>query len=552
LCPEIELGAKSSEKQIIQSWPGIRRAFFLPELENTMSKRRTIEDTMADAYDSSVARQQRVENEKNERAERLVGKTIEETMANVYDDIQDRDRGSRGAEQSYEYGAPTPTPEPEPERNIWYDEPDEPDDPYDEPENAYVPPKPTPVVQTYPSEQPPVRKPAPEPETEEDIYGPYADSNAFFSELVAQAPNPTPNPYAGRQAAPPAAPTPVQQPRNPYDPYGDYRPPIPRTPQQPRPPVVGEPMDWNDGNPWGNPYPVTPKVPPQPPHPAQNPPPPVVGDPFDWSGSNLFDTPYQSGPVAPRHPHPAQQPPALIPATVTPDPRGLQLSAGTDSSEFDWTEDSKLTKDFLDLITYLESIGDGLYQAKNGHALGRYQLTRPARLDTGMIEYIDYQKGEEWLEAYGAIPWERWLGKHGINSEEEFLNNPAVQEKVMEEYLTRYFAGIPGLQEQFDGLIIHGLGKAPDDENPERVREMIYLEDGALLAAAHREGPTGLKQYLELLKEHDGDSLKALTFEAVQEKFPDLDRVKVQAKLDKFERVETRLRQFQGIEPWKP
>ena len=86
-----------------------------------MSKRRTIEDTMADAYDASVARQQREEDDENERAARLGGDTIEETMSNVYDDIQDREKASREsqAEPSYEYGAPPPEPEPEPKK--WYD-----------------------------------------------------------------------------------------------------------------------------------------------------------------------------------------------------------------------------------------------------------------------------------------------------------------------------------------------------------------------------------------------------------------------------------------------
>ena len=347
-----------------------------------MGRRRTIEDTMADAYDSSVARQQREEDEKNERAARLGGDTIEETMSNVYDDIQDRERKSE-AEQSYEYGQ-SATPKPEPEPKKWYDY-DQPDDPYEEAEDVYDPPKPNPVVQAYPETPAPVVKPTPapslEPEPEDDIYGPYADSKAFFSELMAASPNQ--NPYAG----PPAAPLPGRQPRNPYDPYGDYQPPVPqipvmRIPQPLRPPVVGQPMDWNGGNPWGNPYQVRPVAPRQP-HPAQQPPPPAVGQPADWIGGYPWGNPYQVRPMATRQPHPAQQPPPVTPVTVTPVQPGLKGETGTDSGEYDMTQASRMTKAFLDKIASLESEGKGGYHAINKNALGRYQLTRLARYDAG-------------------------------------------------------------------------------------------------------------------------------------------------------------------------
>ncbi|MBT5860983.1 MAG: hypothetical protein HOH89_07495 [Alphaproteobacteria bacterium] len=518
-----------------------------------MSKRRTIEDTMADAYDSSVARQQREEDKKNERAERLGGDTIEETMANVYDDIQDRDRKAE-VEQSYEYGqSPTPSPTPEPEPKKWsgYDEPDEPDNPYDEPEDVYEPPKPTAVVQTYPESPAPVVKrtppPSPEPEPEQDIYGPYADSNAFFSELMAQAPNPTPR--GGRQVGLPAPATPGRQPRNPFDPGNPYRDtPFPWTQKPatpvsrpPRPPVVGQPMDWNGGNPWGNPYQVRPVAPRQP-HPAQQPPPPVIpvaGDPFDWSGSNLFDNPYQVKPVAPKQPPSAQQPPPPVtPTTVTPIPPGAQVGTGTDSGKYDSTEVSKMTRQFLDEIHKLESNIDG-YASVNGNALGRYQMTRSAREDAGVSKHHKDSAGMEGLEIYKP-EWDEWFGTYGATSQQEFLKNPLTQELAMEEYMRKMTLSVPNLLRDHSNLVINGLEQ-----------EGILLEEGAILAAGHREGIGRVRQYLGHLQDHDGHSAEALTLEAIKKKYPELTDKQAEKRLTQFEHIETRLRQFQGIDAWK-
>ena len=253
-----------------------------------------------------------------------------------------------------------------------------------------------------------------------------------------------------------------------------------------------------------------------------------------------------------RRPNPAQQPPPPVtPATVTPMPPGLTGETGTDSGEYDMTQASRMAKAFLDKIASFESEGKGGYHAVNKNALGRYQLTRLARHDAGLHERQVHKEGNEWLEIY-APHWDKWIGTYGAASKQEFLNSPLAQELAMEEYMRKMAARVPDLQNEFNGLIIHGIGSNGDGLNDDGITPVrIQIEEGAILGAGHREGLTRVRQYLVHLNHHDGDSFKALTFEAVRAKNPGMSDEDVAGRLAQYKSVETRLRQFQGVGAWK-
>ena len=79
------------------------------------------------------------------------------------------------------------------------------------------------------------------------------------------------------------------------------------------------------------------------------------------------------------------------------------------------------------------------------------------------------------------------------------------------------------MEDQHNGLIIQGIGEEDgpkDGYNTDGKKAIIYLEEGAILAAGHREGFGRVRQYLDHVSDHDGNSLEALTFEAVRAKNP--------------------------------
>ena len=147
------------------------------------------------------------------------------------------------------------------------------------------------------------------------------------------------------------------------------------------------------------------------------------------------------------------------------------------------------------------------YQAlsPSGEAWGRYQLTPIARQDIG-LERLD-----------GSL-----TGKYGVNTKNEFLNDPVAQEKAFADVMKR---NEEQLRAKNNNAVQH-LGRHIDG-----IKAKFKISLSGLLAAAHREGAEQVKRYL--------DHQKAQKWVSRPKTFPAGPRI--------FKSIETRLRTFENI-----
>lgn len=152
---------------------------------------------------------------------------------------------------------------------------------------------------------------------------------------------------------------------------------------------------------------------------------------------------------------------------------------------------------------------DKNYQANygKGAALGRYQFTLIGLQDIGMKD----KNG-------------KWTGKHGIRSNQQFLDNALIQEKALVEYLDRVNVQLHGN----NSMLLAG------QKFQGKIAAITITEDG-LMAAGHRYGAKSVRRYLAHLKNNGWVS----------------DESGFPPKLkNNFLAVETRLRLFENI-PWR-
>ena len=166
---------------------------------------------------------------------------------------------------------------------------------------------------------------------------------------------------------------------------------------------------------------------------------------------------------------------------------------------------SPIDPKFRDEIHRRESqVGNYEEISPDGKALGRYQMREAALKDAGLMD----KQG-------------RWTGKHGVNSAEDFRANPQAQERAFADYLRAkrtHLEGVGAFKES--GRTYTGLKGVP-----------ITITESGLLAAAHKEGQVGVKQYLDHMRERGWRS--------------DFGGLKP-GEATKFKAVETRLREFQN------
>ncbi len=139
--------------------------------------------------------------------------------------------------------------------------------------------------------------------------------------------------------------------------------------------------------------------------------------------------------------------------------------------------DKALGDEFYAHLAYEESSDN--YQMhlddKNGiGALGKYQMRGLGLMDLGYLN----RKYE-------------WTGKDGIKSKNDFLNNEKVQEKVVREFVKLNFRYLKKLN------LLGFIG----DEISGKVADFDITLSG-LLAAVHKEGPGGVKDYLKALEKN--------------------------------------------------
>ncbi len=129
-------------------------------------------------------------------------------------------------------------------------------------------------------------------------------------------------------------------------------------------------------------------------------------------------------------------------------------------------------QEYLDALGQRESGKD--YQAVNQYGfLGKYQMGEAALIDAGY-----YQKDGTKINDFSGA----WTGKNGINSKEDFLNNPQAQEDAIRSYNQRQWQTIRANDlDLYVGLTIGG----------------VEITESGLLAGAHLLGVGNLKRFLE-------------------------------------------------------
>ncbi|MBI4969228.1 MAG: peptidoglycan-binding protein [Rhodospirillales bacterium] len=182
-------------------------------------------------------------------------------------------------------------------------------------------------------------------------------------------------------------------------------------------------------------------------------------------------------------------------------------------------DDSPIHPEFREKLHRHESEGkpNQGYEAKNGDALGRYQMTPPALKDAG------------YMDAKG-----KWTGKDGIKSEQDFLKNPSIQEKALTEFMTKV-----------EGYVRTSSLNSKEGKEIDGIRNKFEVTENGIMAAAHRRGASATDAYFQHQERNGWKS----QFEKID---PELAR-KADPKHDGhqakqvFMSIETRLRQFADV-----
>ena len=135
-----------------------------------------------------------------------------------------------------------------------------------------------------------------------------------------------------------------------------------------------------------------------------------------------------------------------------------------------------------------------------------YQIRKDGLIDTGYLTKDN-----------------KWTGKNGIKSIEDFLNNPKVQEKAFDEYMKVQYRYLSHFGEtKYVGAEFKG------------VTSNFKVTDTGLLAAIHRTGIDYMNKFFKNL-EKDKDGMYYMDYNKIQN--TDLKT--------KFLWIETRLREFE-------
>lgn len=129
--------------------------------------------------------------------------------------------------------------------------------------------------------------------------------------------------------------------------------------------------------------------------------------------------------------------------------------------------------DYYKDLAMRESSGNHKIKNKIGY-LGLYQMGEGALIDTGYyIKGVDKRLNNDWSG--------KWTGKHNINSEQDFLNNPIVQEIAIREYHNIIWNRYLKDYHQYDGRIIN----------------TIKLTKSGMISASHLVGHGGVKEFIK-------------------------------------------------------
>ena len=161
------------------------------------------------------------------------------------------------------------------------------------------------------------------------------------------------------------------------------------------------------------------------------------------------------------------------------------------------------------LLGYKESNNDYTKHNNVGGgigALGMYQIRRDGLIDTGYLTKDN-----------------KWTGKNGINSLEDFLKNPMVQERILNEYM----------EVQYRYLSHFGETKYVG-ETYQGIKSKFKITNTGLLAAIHRTGINYMNKFFQNIEKNERGCY-----------YMNYEKIKDSDLKTKFLWIETRLREFE-------
>lgn len=195
-------------------------------------------------------------------------------------------------------------------------------------------------------------------------------------------------------------------------------------------------------------------------------------------------------------------------------------SNATPEPDVVWPQ-SAITNEFRLEISRHESSHNYSPPDQKGSARGRYQLQPLILQDIGA------------KDAAGL-----WTGKYGIKSDQDFLNDPRVQERVFMDAVNVYRRQLGALRlekgNRQSEVPLDLIGQEIDG-----LEGRFKLTEGGLIAAAHRAGAPTVRDYLK--RQRDSGWKSDLS------KWPSDPREKKM-----YQALETRLRKFETLPVYKP
>ena len=159
----------------------------------------------------------------------------------------------------------------------------------------------------------------------------------------------------------------------------------------------------------------------------------------------------------------------------------------------------KTLKDFLNDLGARESGGNYKALNKYGYA-GKYQMGEMAMIDSGYYTKSSRIYNNDWSG--------KFLGKDGIYSMQDFLNNPVAQENAQIVFKKKQWSYLKAVgADKYCGQVIKGYKITPS----------------GLLAGAHLKGAGSVIDYLRSGGECNSKDAFGTSIESYMKKFADYD-----------------------------
>ena len=163
----------------------------------------------------------------------------------------------------------------------------------------------------------------------------------------------------------------------------------------------------------------------------------------------------------------------------------------------------KTLQQFLNDLAYRESGGNYKSFNKYGYA-GKYQMGEPALIDAGYYCKPSREFNNDWSG--------KFLGKDGVYSINDFLNNPKAQENAQIIFKKKQWEYLKAVgADKYTGIIVNGYKITPS----------------GLLAGAHLKGAGGVIEYLKSNGKKIGKDAFGTTVESYMKQFANYDVTKI-------------------------